>query len=164
MTIKKQFLNDKRFHVARQDADRIFEEDIYNYKICKIKICFIKKGIKGKIISLYQTESYKLLNNKIDVNQYNNYCKEGTHKYEKHSIESFNQLINDFEEYDIKKGAIVIDQFGLIRDGQHRASILLKKYGPNYKVDVVKVYYKGLRAKIRIKLFFKMVRDICKNY
>ncbi len=160
LIIQEQFSKDSRFYVNEKDTERIFQAPIYKYKICRVKLSYIKKGIKGKIISLYETESYKFLNGEINEEQYEKYCKNETHEYENHSKDSFDGLINKFKQYDLKDMAIVVDQFGLIRDGQHRASILLKKYGPNYEIDVVKVYYKGLHIKKRIKLIIKFLKQI----
>ena len=163
MTLKEQFYNDDRFKVKDSDIERIFKSKIKKYDISKIKVSAIKKNLKSKIIPLSETESYKFLDNKIDKKEYSKYCKTQTFEYEKHSLESFNNLVDSFQEYKLKDGAIVIDQFGIIRDGQHRASILLKKYGKDYEISVVKVYYKGIRIKTRIKLMMNKILNMRKR-
>ena len=158
MITKEQFIEDDRFFVNSDDVDRIFKNKIKKYKICKYKIGNIKKKINKKIISIYETESYKLLNDEINSDEYSQYCKNETFKYEGHSLKSYNSLIEQFKEYSLNEGAIVVDQFGLIRDGQHRTSILLKKYDKDYKISVVKVYYAGFRIKTYILLALYMLR------
>ena len=160
MKIKEQFKNDKRFFVNENDIERIFNRKVKKYKICNIEISKIKKKINNRIITIYNTDSYKYLTNQINSDEYIKYCKDETFEYENHSIESFDKLVDDFKRYDLKDGAIVIDQFGLIRDGQHRVSILLKKYGKNYKIDVVKVYYSGFRIKTYIQLLMFWLKKL----
>lgn len=162
MDIKSSFLNDERFTVSKQDVDRIFQQDIASYNICNIKISKIRKNIKGKIIDLKETDSYKLLNGEITQADYEKYCREQTFGYENHSLESFNNLQRKLINYDLKKGAIVVDQFNIIRDGQHRTCILLKEFGPNYKINVVKVKYKGLKIKMIIKIIYSRLLNLFK--
>ena len=132
MVTKCMFIEDDRFFVNSSDVDRIFNRNVKKYEICNIKLKDIRKKIDNKIIDLEDTKSYKYLIKKIDSVEYNKYCERDTFEYENHSLDSFNKLIKDFKKYSLYDGAIVIDQFGLIRDGQHRASILLNKYGPDF--------------------------------
>ena len=75
------------------------------------------------------------------------------------SKDAYNSLIHDREQtpYDITKGAIVINQDDLIYDGQHRSCYLLYKYGPNYKVDVLQLFYKSHKGVGLVILTFKIL-------
>lgn len=163
MISKEEFMSDERFKVLQADADRMFSRPVKKYEICTIKLSYIKKNIGKKVIDLKDTASYKFINGEMSKEEYEDYCRRKTEVYEGHSYGSFKYLIDYFTKYDMKKNAIVIDQFGFIRDGQHRASILLKRYGSDYRIPVVKIYYSGLRLGARAKLFIKGVRDLCKN-
>lgn len=157
MTSIDDFLADDRFECTENDAKRIFEQKIKKYRIDKVKIGNIyKKPCSKTIIRIKETPSYKLLNHLISEKEYEDYCINNTYKYERHSIESFDNLCKKMNkyEYSLKKGAIVIDQFNLIQDGQHRVSYLLSKYGDDYIVDVVRVYTKGFILNLKIIICF----------
>lgn len=116
-------------------------------------------------MSLSDTKVYPFLEGTIDgkqkYKQYCDYCNSS-----RRSAEIFTQLKNDIEtnDYDIKKGAIVIDEHNFILDGQHRSCILLHKYGPFHKVQVVQ-YDMGrhLGKRMRLKYFLHYPINWSKN-
>ena len=145
--IKKKILNDKRFKIDRYTFENHLNlSKILFYKVKKIKLGDILRFQDKQIISLENSDVYQYLNNDKDKEKkYENYCKKNCIGDDKkfHNKNIYNNLINQLnhEKYDIKKGAIVVSQFNIIMDGQHRTCILLKNKGPNYKISVVKIYY-----------------------
>ena len=87
---------------------------------------------------------------------YEEYCASSTRKSENHTPESYDAIIRMIqrEGYDIRKGAILIEQNGIIQDGFHRCCILLHLYGSNYKVKVLQIRRtrSGIRNRIRIAI------------
>lgn len=160
MINKKKFSNDKRFFIEKNVLKRIFYKPIYKYKIIKIKIGKIYRGIDNQIINLSETEVYKYLNNQINEQEYINYLKKYSRSDENHSIEYFKRLVENFKEYDLKSGAIIVDNLNVIVDGQHRACILLTNFGTEYEIEVVKIYYFGLHIKTYYKFIKKFLKDI----
>ena len=122
--------------------------DIYNCKLERIKL----KNLKCRILK----ENGKW--EKLPLNQSPDYCylqtgdKEPYIKYHSlvdktldncsHSCEKFEQLIKTLEEsgYD-DNYPICVKKNNVIMDGQHRASYLMNKYGEDYEITVLKIYY-----------------------
>ena len=162
---------DKRFYINELDLERIKKRKISKYEFIEIPVGRVRRYLDGKIFDLYHTDAYKLLdnpNNKETQKNYEEYCKNYCYEYENRGRENFKNLANSIRanEYDPLKGVIVVDQLYIIADGQHRCCILLNKFGPKYKIKVLKIKYNdiGIKTYIRnfaynIKQFFK-----CKNY
>ena len=76
---------------------------------------------------LYRKQHIKIMGSEIKADEH---------------IKEFEGWIRDFEKhgYDTKRAIIVIDEKNNIWDGQHRASWLYWKYGPNHKVKVMQLY------------------------
>lgn len=164
MLLKEEFLNDKRFFIKKTDADRIFMLDIKKYRIEKIKLKKIYRIMDNEIVSFFSTDAYRYLSKQISDEEYTNYCNNYTYKDEKHSVQSFKLLMKEFQDYDIRKGAIVIDQDNIVFDGQHRICILINKYGLNYEIEVVKVFHKGYHIKTKLKKMRFKLKQLCKHY
>ena len=140
---------DNRFYINKLDLERISKNQIVSYKFIDIPVGTIKRYLDKKIFSLYKTDAYMYLENPDNPNskiRYQEYCKNSCFDYEIRGEKVFNELEDDISknEYNPTKGVIVVDQHRIIMDGQHRACILLKKYGPKYKVKVVMVKRKNI--------------------
>lgn len=156
--------NDDRFYVNPTTLDNIFHRDnniIVNYKLVWVEVGWLRRTLLGKLSPLYETEPYLLLKNPENdnaINIYSDYCNlPGARKDNpERSVDYFKSFIGDFTcDYDIKKGAIIIDQYYRIQDGLHRSCILLNKYGPDYKIQVVRIYLKN-NIRMRYSLFKQM--------
>ena len=134
--------NNNNFYIDEFNLKRITNSDIVKYKIIDIPLKKIKMYINNKFIPLEKTVAYDYLNNKKDnYDEYKNYCIKYGKNNPNRNVDSYNRLMNEFKEYDIKHGAIIIDQHNILKDGQHRCCLLLKKYGKDYKIKVLKIYY-----------------------
>ena len=103
---------------------------------------------------MYDTKVYKYLTGTSDgIAAYQEYIDICDVPFR--SFDCYNQLIKEVNEnggYDIKKGAIVVDQNYFIIDGQHRSCLLLYKYGAKYKVKVVQIFYTKYRFSVIRKM------------
>ncbi len=167
MKIYEKLLKDKRFYINPYDFERIIKRKIISYSFIEIPVGKIRRYLDGKIFDLYDTDAYKLLDNpksKKVQQQYDKYCEEYCYEYEKRSKEKFKKLVVDIikEEYDPQKGVIVVDQLYIIADGQHRACILLKNYGPDYKIKVLKINCIDIGIKTYIRNFIYDLKKLKK--
>ena len=146
--------NDNRFKISdRLLFDILNRFPIKKYDIEKIKLCDIKYFWQGQIISIDETATYDYIVNK-NTERYIKYIKEvNTDSSGRISNRIFDIIAEDLERcrdtikailtegYDIKKDSVIIDDRNIIIDGLHRTSILWNKFGGEYKIAVLKVYY-----------------------
>ena len=167
MVTLQQLKNDNRFYVDDFNLNRIIKAHKYLfYTITTIeigKILRLKDDGSEEIVPLSETLVYKYLIGKETDYSYKEYCKSHLTPYR--SLDYFKNLINVIKEegYNIQKGAIFIDQHSIIVEGQHRCCILLKEFGPEYKIPVVRLYiiqkpnirflYKWFKAYAKINFF-----------
>lgn len=147
--------NDKRFYIDKFNYYRVFgEKAIKSYKVCTIKLKKIGMIIDGGYVPLDKTVAYNYLENRTDnKNKYEEYCIKYGKNNPDRTIDKYNRLITELEEYDPKKGVIIIDDANILLDGQHRSCILLRRYGGNHKIKVVKAYIKTNRVRYLFKIF-----------
>ena len=164
--IKKE----KGFFVDDRNLNRLFRSPIESYSVISFFVGDILRVTDDKyqrVVSLYDTPVYNFLNDTQEgVNQYRQYCDH--YRVSFRTEQCFNHLIEEMSssDYDVKKGILVIDQYGVIADGQHRACILLKKYGPYYKVNVLRIVWKqNFIEKFRshLKMFFPRLKNRFRN-
>lgn len=149
--------NDTRFYIDERNVQRLLANGGgQKYTTIFVGVGSIMRSLDGKITSLYCTDVYAYLQGTEEgKKKYEDYCKLCNVSFR--TEQNYADLITEIDktEYDIKKGAIVIDENNFILDGQHRACILLKKYGPFYKVEVVKMYFRTYYSwKFKCKLFY----------
>ena len=152
--------NDTRFHIgntwlksAGTDLwEVLLHSTVRKYEIDTIKLKDIRWLFYGHLYSLSDTLVY-------------NYLMTGDEEtYKKHAREHFAQrkfkgkilqkLVDDdlarFKNtvkvitdngYDIRKGAIIVDEKNGLRDGLHRGCVLWSIYGPDYEIPVLRIYY-----------------------
>ena len=147
-----EIMNDDRFLINTQIPNRLFCEPIRKYDIVEIPLGNLFSYYGDQCLPIKDSIIFKYLNGNYEGRiQYERYCEKCNAVFR--SEEKYDSLIKtlDNEEYDIKKGAIVINQLNIILDGQHRGSVLLKKFGPECKIKVVKVYFDGNLYGLRLK-------------
>lgn len=111
------------------------------YKEEKMSIDRIRREyFDGKIMNLEECEPYRYLCGDVDTyKKYTKYQKE--HKLPFMSISRFESLIGSIKKNGyMDKYPIIVDDKNIVWDGQHRACILLKEFGKDYRVNVLKVY------------------------
>ena len=123
-----------------------YGDEPYGFEVKKKKIGTLlrTRANKNRIVTLYQTRVYAYLTGTSKgVKEYDEYIDICNVSFRNRA--AYDSLIAEMEKtpYDIKRGAIVINQDDLIYDGQHRSCFILYKYGPNFKVDVLQLFYEG---------------------
>lgn len=121
----------------------LWDQNISLLRIClkdlKVSL-FDVKDHKWHIHSLEESPAYKALQG--DQKIYNDYCKQ-KNPYgggDVHSLQRFDDLIASLEKnngFGYQHTGIVIDKNFKILDGQHRASYLLYKFGPEKQIICV---------------------------
>lgn len=144
---KDTIKNDDRFFIDERNINRLFMDyPIIDYRVKKIKVGLIIRKLYHceRIVTLDKTYVYKYLEGGEQGKQAYEEFKRICNYSPLRSEAIFDNLVNQIAQcdYNIKKGAIVIDQNNLILDGMHRSCILLHKYGANQKIDVVQFKYK----------------------
>lgn len=165
MVTKEDLQNDDRFYIDEWNLDKfVAHKKIRKYRIKYIQLGSILRNLNKEIYELSKTDVYRYLEQDVvtekDYEQYRRLCSGDD--YIHHTLKSFQDLQEQLEntEYDIKKGAVVIDQFRCIIDGQHRSCILLKKYGPAYEIPVVQVVYSDVGIGTFIRWLLHLVKKV----
>lgn len=148
-SITDKLKTDCRFYINPITMDCLIKRGcIHSYKLVKIPLYKIRSGYKG-VISLESTDVYHFLEKPNDTyyrQKYIEYCNIPNARKDNpdRSIVTFEKLIKDFtnQEYSIKDGIIVVDQFYQVMEGFHRSCILLKNKGKFHKIEVLKITYK----------------------
>lgn len=163
---KEELLNDSRFFIDSRNLDRLTRRKILCYDIKRMKIGMILREVPdtAQIVTLNKTRVFAYLSGtKEGEKVYDEYVKLCNASFR--NREAYDNLIDEMSKkpYDITKGSIVVNQDGIIYDGQHRCCFLLYKYGPNFKVDVLKLTYynssEGLSGGLyKIKLLMAKLR------
>lgn len=137
----EKILKDKRFILDDEFVYVYLEPKIVKkYEIIVMPVSKIMRKWNGKIYHLDECAPYKYLNGEKE--QYNEYCKVNSEKsLYSMTEERFDKLTESISQKGFDKRYIpVIDGDGFIVDGQHRACVLMKKYGKDYMIDVLKIY------------------------
>jgi hypothetical protein len=111
------------------------------YEIVEISLKDIKREyFDGTIKTLQECEPYLYLNG--NINKYKKYVEfQEKHNLPHMSIARFDKLMDSIKKNGYnKKYPIIIGRYNYVWDGQHRACILMKLYGEDYKIKVIKCY------------------------
>lgn len=139
-----RLLDDNRFIIDDNFFYRLVESrQVDHYEITRIPIKEIKRIWEGKRIPLSKCQPYRYL---IGYrNEYYDYCD--FHRDSDLPLmtkQRFDTLIASIEENGFNdKYKVIINQDNVIQDGQHRACYYLYKYGEDYELEVLKIYYRG---------------------
>lgn len=123
----------------------IIGRSLHTYKVTKIKlknllcVLFVKEGIHS--FRLEESPVYKYING--DKQCYVDYCnfKNPIGGGDIHSTERLDDLVDSLNDKYNTNSVIIVNDKNEILDGMHRACWLLSKYGKNYKVNVLKLWY-----------------------
>lgn len=164
-----QMKQDTRFSITPDEMDALFRyHAITDYSFEKIKLGDILRYKDHRLVSISETINYAYLENSSNSairERYIEYCSDWDNLKDnpERSEETYRKLIQIMEtqHYDVRTSAIVINQYDCIVDGLHRSCILLKKYGKDYEVEVVRINYDcGLRIRILYPLY-KIRKMLC---
>ena len=137
-------LNDTRFSIDDEHFYRALETKlIKRYDVIRVPLSSLKRRwYDGKTYNLNECSPYLYLCG--DTERYMQYCYyHQIHKLPFMSLDRYNQLIDSINKYGYdKKSMIIVKERNIITDGQHRACVLLYKYGPEHAIDVLKIWFK----------------------
>lgn len=138
-------LNNLKYQVdekwAKQFINIIPKYRNYSIKYLPLRklkaVLFVKEGLWTYPLNV--APPYLFLQGNKEA--YLSYCKfkdtkEGA---DKHNMERFEELLFDFNHSQQIKKYIVVNRKNEILDGLHRACLLLHKYGPDYKIHILKL-------------------------
>ena len=74
-----------------------------------------------------------------DVEGYERYCRENAETGFRMSRARFDALRESMAEFDARRMPVVVGCGNFLMDGQHRSCILLKKFGPDHKIKVLRL-------------------------
>ena len=167
MGIEQKILSDKRFSISTDNTFySISRLCVVTYTFCKTRLGSLLWNSKDGLYSLDRALPYIFLCNMSDsiiYQKYEEYCnspqnKIGTDSRSPSSLIRLMQTIK-VEGYDPKKGAIIVDQFGIVLDGLHRCSVLLYLFGPDYVAQMVRVRRLFLKPKTIFRLIQRRFQD-----
>ena len=128
-----RFILDDEFFYHALEMHRIEDYEVIRLKLKNIR----RRKLDRTICPLSECEPYRYLCGQTQ--EYQEYCQRNREisGYEM-SREKFESLRESLERnYDPRWMPVVQGPNYIIRDGQHRCCILLKKYGPEHEIDVV---------------------------
>ena len=155
--------NDTRFHIGETWTKTVgddlwkglFGSIVRKYEIDRVKLKDIKWHYCGHSFSLSDTLVYAYLM----TGDEETYKKHARDHFERCKFKGkiLRKLVDDdlarFKNtvkiitsngYDIRKGAIIVNENNVLCDGLHRGCILWSIYGPDYEIPVLRIYYHKL--------------------
>lgn len=143
----KLLSHDNRFFIDDENLGYLRTLGVYKYDVDSIKLGQILRDYEDGLYPISHALPYRFIINPDDaqtLQEYERYCRLSRNQIgiEDRSPEAFLSLKKEVlaNGYDLSRGAIVIDQFNIIVEGQHRCCILLDEYGANHRVNVVRVW------------------------
>lgn len=139
-------LDDSRFNLDYDFFYRMVEHKrVEKYEIKKIKLKDIRRWWNGRLYRLTETSVYAYVSGH-DAEKYENYCKmnaqvTGFEMSKKRFDDLIESLDKGFDEKNMPVLHVHNEKTLIIMDGQHRCCYLLKKYGPEYEVPCLLLYY-----------------------
>jgi len=157
-----RLLDDDRFIIDYDFFYKALEgRKIFSYELAKLKIKDInRRWVDGKIYSIKETSAYAYLQG--DVKRYEEYCEINAQNSKFNmNKERFDRLSNSVRRsFNFKMMPVLDGANNIIQDGQHRLAILLDKYGEDYEVQCLKVYYNERIKEIPIKFSKKAIEIV----
>lgn len=135
-----RMLDDPRFDMDYDFFYRVLEmRPVYAYEVVRVRLGDITRHwYDGRLYPLAECAPYRWLCG--DMSAYDDYCRinRAVSGFEM-SPARFARLVEDLKEFDPRRMPVVRGTKNIIQDGQHRCCILLKRYGPDHAIDVVRI-------------------------
>ncbi len=135
-----RLLDDKRFTLDYDFFYRVLEmRPVAKYAVVKVPLGSLTRyWYDGKLYPLQKCPPYRYLCGDREV--YEQYCvqNKAVTGFEM-SPERFEALCESMVKYDPKSMPVVFGPHNIVEDGQHRTCILLKKYGPDHVISVLRI-------------------------
>ncbi len=134
----------------------IINRPVWKYEVDKLKIGDIKYFYCGELVPLSSTlvydylvtgneESYKM-HARVRFKNALHLTGEVLSSRVNEDLARFKNTVNIITNkgYDIRSGAIIVNQDNTLLDGVHRLCILLNLFGPEHEISVLRIYYINL--------------------
>ena len=104
-------------------------------------LCTVYDGQVWNPVPVKETPAYQYLCDNKNAYQENMEIRNRDLENNQHSVERYEKLVQTLEKdgFDEEK-LILVGCNNVIKDGQHRAAIWMKKYGENSQIPVLRVY------------------------
>ena len=136
-----RLLEDPRFDLDYEFFYRTLEaRPIFGYEVVEIELGEIRRlWYDARVYPLSRCAPFRYLGG--DGVGYDDYCRtnEDWTGY-RMSRERFDALIGEMETFDERKMPVVVGRRNIIQDGQHRSSILLRRFGPHHRIKVLRIH------------------------
>lgn len=139
--------HDNRFFIDDENLSYLRTLGVRKYDIDSIELGQILRDYDDGLYPICHALPYRFITHPDDAKtreEYKQYCRLSRNQIgtDDRSVETFLSLKKEVlaNGYDLSQGAIVVDQFNIILEGQHRCCILLSEYGENHRVNVVRVW------------------------
>ena len=136
-----QLLDDPRFDLDDEFMYRAFEfARIGGYEVAEVRLGDIRRvWYDMRAYRLDECAPFRYLGG--DGRAYDEYCKANSRQsFFEMSKGRFDALIASMGEFDPRRMPVVLGRRNVILDGQHRCCILLKRFGPDHRIKVVRVF------------------------
>ena len=140
----KQMKTDSRFYIDDVHLNYLRGLWISTYSIEKRKLGSLRRDYDDGLYSLEKSVPFRVLAYPEDEKtkrDYEKYCTKRRNQIGDidRGLKAFRELHCDLLSmgYSLSKGAIVVDQYNIVLDGQHRSCIMLYEYGPEYEAEIV---------------------------
>ncbi len=134
-----RLLDDDRINLDYEFFYKVLESrKIKNYFIKEIALKDINRFWKGNVLKLNECAPYAYLGGA--KKEYVDYCEENKQIYGwEMFVDRFDALLNNMEQngYNPKSMPVLDAKDNIIMDGQHRSCYLLKKFGPEHKIQAL---------------------------
>lgn len=136
-----RLLDDSRFVLDDDFVYRVLEKRmVVKYDVARLKLGDIRRQrADGTICALVECEPYKCL--KGDQEGYEAYCRANRELsgFEM-TPDRFVRLQKSMVTFDPRHMPVVRGTDNVVVDGQHRCCILLDRHGPDYEIEVVRIW------------------------
>ena len=163
----------KDYSVDNFDESFILECSSFIDKLVKIE----KHKIKlGQLKCLVRSKNDFMRVKKIKESPIYNFLLGKEEKFKEYNQENYKNITNIFRIKNLKNSLdkngyphnknyiILFDNDNIIRDGQHRASILMHKYGEQKEIEVLRFYFNGSKHKLKLlKSNSRVIRKLLKG-
>lgn len=135
-----RMLDDPRFDMDYDFFYRVLEmRPVYAYEVVRVRLGDITRHwYDGRLYPLEECAPYRYLCG--ETSAYDDYCRinRAVSGFEM-SPDRFAKLVAEMTDFDPRQMPVVRGTKNIIQDGQHRCCILLKKFGPDHEIDVVRI-------------------------
>lgn len=136
-----RLLDDPRFILDDDFFYRVLEARcVRKYEVARVRLGDIRRRRNdGSVCPLEACEPFRYLRG--DTEAYEAYCRENREVTGfSMSPGRFEALRSQMEDYDPRCMPVIHGPDNVVMDGQHRCCILLDRYGPDYEIEVLRIW------------------------